>query len=66
MIDEKFIKRLKEEYRKGAFPKGGAKTIKTRDQQNRALVCRGGFRCCEYLLEEIQRRTVSLSKRQRQ
>jgi hypothetical protein len=51
VIDEKLLKALKEQYRQAAFPKGGAKTIVNRDQQNAALVARGGYRCCQYLLE---------------
>jgi len=55
VITEEYLRELKESYRQVAFPRGGAKTIRSRDDQNRALVARGGFRCCQHLLEEMQR-----------
>jgi hypothetical protein len=43
-----------ESYRVIAFPKGGAKTITTRDQQNHALVARGSYAAIRRLLERFK------------
>ena len=45
------LRRHREGYRRIAFPKGGAKTIRTRDQQNHALVARGGMFAMDALME---------------
>lgn len=56
MSDTKLKRLLRnhaEGYRQIAFPKGGAATIRTRDQQNHALVARGSYAACRRLLEEL-------------
>lgn len=47
------LRREMEGYRRIAFPSGGAKTIRTRDQQNHALVARGGYFAIQRLLESL-------------
>ncbi len=58
MIDEVVLKHLRAGYRQVAFPKGGSKRIRTRDDQNRVLVARGGYQCCQALLQILQRMRV--------
>lgn len=50
----RMLKQQRESYRRIAFPKGGAKTIRTRDQQNHALVARGGMFAIDALLDHFQ------------
>lgn len=57
-ITKNLLRREMEGYRRIAFPVGGAKTIRTRDQQNHALVARGGYFAVQRLLKllTLQRR----------
>lgn len=50
----RLLKRRREGYRSIAFPKGGARTIRTRDQQNHALVARGGMFALDSLIEHFE------------
>lgn len=50
---KRILRRKIEGYRRIAFPVGGAVIIRTRDQQNHALVARGGYAACQRLLEEL-------------
>lgn len=56
-----YLKRQREGYRRIAFPKGGARTIRTRDQQNHALVARGGMFAMDALLEQLQEQEAKQS-----
>lgn len=58
----RLLKRNREGYRNIAFPKGGARTIRTRDQQNHALVARGGMFAMDSLLEHFQVKQKEQSK----
>ena len=49
----RLLRRQRDGYMGVAFPKGGAKTIRTRDQQNRALVARGGMFAMDSLIEHF-------------
>lgn len=46
----KLLKAHREGYRQIAFPR---KRITTRDQQNHALVARGGYAACSRLIERL-------------
>lgn len=48
------LKQRREGYRRIAFPVGGTKTITTRDQQNHALVARGGMFAMDALIEHFR------------
>lgn len=58
---KRLLRREMEGYRRIAFPVGGAATIRTRDQQNHALVARGGYAACQRLLEELFPECVTVS-----
>lgn len=57
-VTRKWLRRLltreAEGYRRIAFPKGGSRTITTRDQQNHVLVARGSYAACQRLLERFK------------
>jgi hypothetical protein len=58
VIDEEMLKRMRESYRRLAFPKGGAYNLRSRDKQNNALIARGGFYACQALIQIISRAKV--------
>lgn len=53
MFSKTELQREAEGYRRIAFPAGGAKTIRTRDQQNHALVARGSYLAIQRLLDSL-------------
>lgn len=62
-ITKAFLRREMEGYRRIAFPVGGARTIRTRDQQNHALVARGSYFAIQRLLKQLQSLTFDREKR---
>lgn len=57
VLTRRALQREAEEYRRIAFPAGGARTITTRDQQNHALVARGSYFAIQRLLERLEKRS---------